>query len=299
MTEVENEFHEKHKERTLSGRRKKSKMVGVGLAVMILAAATYWSGGCADGWFYQPDKIQYGTPADEGLSYEEVTFSSGDGTSLTGWFIPTSAPQQYGTVLQFHGNAQNMSAHYLLVSWLTQAGFNVFVFDYRGYGLSGGKASRPGVYEDCLAALRYLESRKDIAQQKILIVGQSLGGANAVAIWQTARFERVAGVVIDSAFSAYQAVAKDRAGILSLLVRWVVSQGYEPLAAVEKISPIPLVFIHGTNDNVVAYYHSKRLFEKAGEPKEFWTIEDGRHLEALDRPEIRTRLVLRLREWIK
>ena len=73
-----------------------------------------------------------------------------------------------GTVVHFHGNAQNMSAHYTFVSWLPAHGFNLFVFDYRGYGQSEGTLSREGVYEDSVAAVEYVRKRTDIDPRKII-----------------------------------------------------------------------------------------------------------------------------------
>jgi alpha-beta hydrolase superfamily lysophospholipase len=94
--------------------------------------------GCISSPFYQPDRVLYSTPPSVGLKYENAVFVSSDGTRLTGWFIPAAGYQNpknaKGTVVHFHGNAQNMSAHWQFVTWLPQRGFNVFVFDYRGYG---------------------------------------------------------------------------------------------------------------------------------------------------------------------
>jgi len=97
--------------------------------------------GCVGGLFYQPDRKIYDTPDRHGLKYEEVSFQSKDGTGLSGWFVPAVGKPK-GTVIHFHGNAQNMTAHFGFVSWLPEQGFNLFVFDYRGYGKSAGKPDR-------------------------------------------------------------------------------------------------------------------------------------------------------------
>lgn len=111
--------------------------------------------------FYYPDRTVYATPADSGLHFEEVVFLSRDGTELSGWFIPAVGEAQ-GTILHLHGNAENMTSHFGFVNWLPAAGFNLFVFDYRGYGKSAGSPNRAGVYEDSCSALAYLRSRDDI-----------------------------------------------------------------------------------------------------------------------------------------
>jgi fermentation-respiration switch protein FrsA (DUF1100 family) len=80
-----------------------------------------------------------------------------------------------GTVVHLHGNAQNMSAHFSFTSWLPQAGFNLLIFDYRGYGKSGGTPSRAGLVLDSIAAIRYVQNRPNIAPNRVILLGQSLG----------------------------------------------------------------------------------------------------------------------------
>lgn len=89
--------------------------------------------GCVNKYFYYPTAQVYQTPNQIGLPHEVVTFQSADGTKLSGWFIP-AVGKPLGTVIHFHGNAQNMTAHFSFVDWLPGSGFNLFVFDYRGHG---------------------------------------------------------------------------------------------------------------------------------------------------------------------
>ena len=83
-------------------------------------------------------------------------------------------------MVQLHGNAHNVSSHYRYVTWLVAEGVNVLCFDYRGYGLSEGKPERAGILKDSRAAIRYAASRPDVDPDRIVLLGQSLGGANAV-----------------------------------------------------------------------------------------------------------------------
>ena len=252
-----------------------------------------------DSLFYHPDNKVYASPQDDGYAYEEVTFASKDKTELSGWFIPAKG-KALGTVIHFHGNAQNMTAHYSFVSWLPANGFNLFVFDYRGYGKSKGKPSRKGVYEDAVAAVEYIKSRTDIDQGKIILFGQSLGGANAIAVAGGNRFEGIVGVVSESAFSSYKSVAADHAGILKPLAPLFIGNKFSPKKSVKKISPTPLLIIHGTHDRVVAYKHAQKLFKEADEPKNLWTIKDGRHTEAFGkyRREYAPKLHALFKAWV-
>lgn len=246
--------------------------------------------GCVGRQFYHPDHTTYDTPDRHGLRYEEVTFHSKDGTRLTGWFIP-SVGSSKGTIIHFHGNAQNMTSHFTFVSWLPKEGFNLFLFDYRGYGQSAGTPDRRGVYDDSVAALEYVAMRSDVDRNRLLVLGQSLGGANAVAAVGANSFPGIRAVVIESAFASYRSIVQDKIGQISLLSflkrplsYLLTGNSYSPDAVVERIAPVPLLLIYGTDDPVVPFEHGKRLYAKARQPKELWTITGGGHTGAFSVP---------------
>ena len=266
--------------------------------ILFVLAVTFSCQGCVGRMFYQPDRKVYDTPDRHGLKYEEVSFLSGDGTRLSGWFIP-AAGKPRGTVIHFHGNAQNMTAHFGFVSWLPSQGFNLFVFDYRGYGTSAGSPDRRGVHEDSLAALDYIATRPGIDGTRLLVLGQSLGGANAIAAVGSRPHHGIRAVAIESAFSSYRDIVRDKIAdipLLSLfrtpLSRLLIGNSFSPDAVIAAIAPTPLLIIHGTGDLVVPYAHGTRLFELARKPKQLWTIEGGGHTEAFADPgsEYRQRL---------
>lgn len=235
---------------------------------------------CVSSPFYYPDHVLYSTPADVGLRFERVVFVSGDGTQLTGWFIPASGydnPRNAkATVIQFHGNAQNMSAHWQFVSWLPRRGFNVFVFDYRGYGASRGSPTPAGVFEDSNAALSYVRSRKNVDPERLVVLGQSLGGTNAIAVVGSGNRAGVRAIAIEATFYSYSAIANDKIPGAGLLV----DDRYSAANYIDKLSPIPLLLLHGSSDSVIPHSHTVRLFDKALEPKEMITVHGGEHIEA-------------------
>lgn len=269
---------------------------GLLLAFLGVAASCF---GVLDKLFYFPDKTEYTTPARDGYAYEEVEFKSEDGTVLSGWFIPAQGDAK-GTVIHFHGNAQNMSAHYSFLSWLPKSGFNLFVFDYRGYGNSEGKVSRKGVYEDAVAAVETIKARTDIDQTKLILFGQSIGGANVLAVAGLNEFDGVVGVVAESAFASYKSIAVDHTSILKPAAFVLIGNKYSPKRAVSNIAPTPLILIHGTADQVVPYDHAETLYDAASEPKELWTIPNGRHTDALGRhrDEYLPRLLKLFNKWV-
>ena len=245
-----------------------------------LVALSLLLAGCIQNLFYQPDHVLYETPQQRGLRYEHVTFRSKDGTRLVGWMIPSAIhadpKRARGTVVHFHGNAQNMSAHWRFVEWLPRRGFNVFVFDYRGYGASEGSPEPKGVFEDSNAALDYVRARPDIDPDRLLILGQSLGGANAIAVVGSGNRKGVRGVVIEATFTSYSAIASEKLSGAGAFMDDALS----PERFIAQLAPLPLLLIHGSADVVIPYHHATDLIAAAREPKRLVTIDGGGHIEA-------------------
>jgi hypothetical protein len=257
------------------------EIAGILLVILLVAGLS----GCCERLFYYPDAAVYSSPDDYGLRFETVSFQSPDGTELSGWFLPAVGPPR-GTIVHCHGNAQNMTAHWLFVKFLPREGYNLFVFDYRGYGRSAGKPTRSGTVEDARAAIEYVLGREDVDASRVGILGQSIGGAVAVVV--AAEDARIRGAVIDSSFSSYRDEAAHalRQNPLTWLLAWPLSRclirsGLDPVDHVADISPRPVLFIHGTADRVVPADMSRELMERAGEPKELWLVEDARHTGAI------------------
>ncbi|MCH6572947.1 MAG: alpha/beta fold hydrolase, partial [Proteobacteria bacterium] len=142
------------------------------------------------------------TPADWGLAYEEVFLDTEDGVRLHGWYIPRHGSKQ--TLLFFHGNAGNISHRGASVEIFHRLGLNVFIFDYRGYGMSQGKPVENGLYKDARAAWRYLTKERGFDQEDIILFGRSLGGAVAAEL---AAEIQPGGLILESTFSSAKDVA--------------------------------------------------------------------------------------------
>lgn len=260
--------------------------------------------GCT-GFFFQPMHPWLRTPNQIGLKYEDVRIPTGDGLRLSGWYLPAQG-KALGTILFLHGNAENISTHIGSVYWLPAQGFNVLAIDYRGYGESEGKPSVPGAEEDIDSAMRYLLARSDIDPDRIVVLGQSLGGALGMYyVAHSAYRKNIRAVVIDSAFSGYRDIAREklRSSWITWLFAWplgfTVTADYRPLDAAPEIHPIPILFIHGDRDVVVPTHHSQLLFNAAREPKALWIVPGAGHIQSLNHPDVRQRLVEWLREQLQ
>jgi fermentation-respiration switch protein FrsA (DUF1100 family) len=246
-----------------------------------------------DLFFYHPTSALYDSPADHGLRVEEVLFDADDGVTLHGWFFPACGPAR-GTVLHLHGNAGNVTGHFGYVGWLSEQGWNVLCFDYRGYGQSQGRVTRSGTILDAHAALDYLLTRGDVDLSAIVVFGQSLGGA--VGIVMAADRQEVCGVAVDGAFDSYRGIARWHVR-RNLLLRvtawwapgWLIRDELDPIDVVSRIAPRPLLIMHGTADRIVDPAMAQRLYDAAGEPKELWLVDGADHYEAIDRRPDQTR----------
>ena len=194
--------------------------------------------------------------------------------------VHSKPKQARGTVVHFHGNAQNMSSHYALVHWLPEHGYNVFTFDYRGFGDSEGKVGFRGMVADADAALNHVRAMPEVDGQRLFVLAQSIGGNKAIAAVGRGNREGIKALVVDSTFYGYDAIANDKFSGSGVLVNDQLS-AYRYIA---QISPIPLLVLHGTADQVIPYAHGVRLFEQAREPKQFTTIVNGEHITALTQP---------------
>lgn len=245
--------------------------------------------GCVNNLFYHPDRRVYRAPESFSTHVQDVYFRSLDGTRLHGWFLPAAGVAR-GTVVHFHGNAQNLTAHSGYLDWLPAQGFNVFLFDYRGYGQSEGEPNRTGLRSDAIAALRYIRSRPDVDATRLVVLGQSLGGAVALDALAREGFDGIRAVALDSTFYSYRSIVRDKIKLIPILAwfRWplsylVVSNGQSPSATIARVAPVPLLIFHGTRDPVVPYHHAEWLFERAGEPKTLARVDGGGHTDALTR----------------
>lgn len=280
-----------------------------GLLILTTLLAVSFSG-CTQ-VFFHPDSHLIDTPKRYGIEYQVENFNAADGTSLNAWFFPAQdktvnkdGGKAKATVLFLHGNAENISSHFRGVAWLPSEGFNVLALDYRGYGASEGMPSLAGMQLDIDAAMHSLLAHKGVDPNRIVIFGQSLGGALAIYYAAHSAYRaNIRAVVIDSSFYDYRQITKEKLASLALTwpFQWLpwltIDDDYSPADSIASVSPLPLLLIHGDKDVVVPLHHSQELFERAGEPKELWIVPGTGHTQSLANEAIRKRLVEFLRRY--
>jgi len=265
------------------------------LLVALLSACT--------GLVFQPQPGHRTTPAAASIPYEDVHFTAADGVALHGWFLPAAGDgSARGTIVQAHGNAQNISTHIASVAWLRERGYNVFAFDYRGYGRSEGSADMPGVHRDTVAALDAADRADRLPRERLVLLGQSLGGAIAIVVAARLPPERAPGALIaDSAPRSYRAVAREQlAGSwltwpLQVPLSWLITADYSALDAAGELPAIPKLFIGNERDRTIPFRHARELRAAASPPAECWRIARDGHITTFASSRLREALL----DWLE
>lgn len=247
----------------------------------ILALYVFFLSSCS--LFMHPDSKLYRDPALYGIKHEIIKFKAADGSMLTGIFFPAEG-RPLATIVHFHGNSQNMSAHWMYSQPFTAAGYNVFIFDYRGFGASQGSASVSNAVEDGVAAIKQSFLLPGADKSRIIIFGQSLGGAVCAASAALTENFRPMAMIIEGSFSSYREIAS--AAARKKIYFWPLIW-YPPLFVSDRYSPVkyldrfdfPKLFLHSRKDKVVFFSLGKKYYERSLPPKKFLEVPDG-HIEA-------------------
>jgi len=234
-------------------------------------------------------------PSALGLKFESVRFASGPLT-LRAWWIPAARPTKR-CILVCHGVSSNRGQFVGVAPFLHRAGFNVLIFDFRGHGTSDSHTTSFGWHEsqDVRAACKYLQAR---GQSRIALYGFSMGGA-AVNLSFHPRHARepafdraVRAVVVDSTFARLSPLVVQQMAFLPRLLRpilaWALSwcslyevgvrtEQIAPVEVVARVSPRPLLIIHGDADKLVPLQQSRELFQAAREPRQRVVVHGAEH----------------------
>lgn len=275
------------------------------LLQLIFLPACLALAGCSGLFFYPEPELRL-TPDRVGLAYRDVRFKTPDGLQLHGWFLPAgpaAAKPPACTMLFLHGNAENVSTHIASVWWLPARGVSVFMIDYRGYGLSEGYPSIEGVHVDAEAALSTMLRMPEVDPDRTVVFGQSLGGAVAItAVAGSPHRNRLRALIAEAAFSGFRSIMRDKmaSALLTWPLQWIpsltIDDDYNPLESIGRLSPLPVLLVHGLKDRVIPPENSRRLYDAAGDPKALWLIPEAGHIAAFRTDETRDRLIEYLRK---
>lgn len=221
-------------------------------------------------FIYYPERNIFMYPDSIGLKYEQVFFKTVDSLKLSGWFVPCENSND--VILFCHGNAGNISHRLESIQIFNRLGFSVFIFDYRGYGESGGSPSEKGTYTDCEAAWNYLINIKNFKSSQIVVFGRSLGGA--IAAW-IAQKKKPKKLIIESSFVSVNDLGAKMFPVFP--VRLLSRFKYNTKDYIKNVT-CPVLIVHSKTDDLIPFSHGEKLFNLAKDPKTFLKIT-GSHNE--------------------
>ena len=244
---------------------------------------------------HPPRRNSKRTPENFGAAFDLVSFSARDGAQLSGWHIPAkSLAEARGVVILCHGMMKTRADMLGWAEALWEHGFALLLFDFRGYGRSADELCSAGYKEvqDLLGALDYVESRPELAGLPIGVFGFSMGGA--VSIMTAADDLRIQAVATLGAFATLDRAVWQRCkrhfGPFGPIAKWAMTNiGFvkrwypvefsrvSPINAVTRITPRPLLLLHGGRDKIVNLADAHDLYGAAGYPKELRILTESQH----------------------
>ena len=227
---------------------------------------------------FMPQRELAQTPTDYHLAFEDVYLQipSNDGRveRMHCWWIPADHPSDR-YLIYLHGSAFNIGANINHARRFKELGFSVLLISYRGYGQSDGKfPTEAQVYADAEAAWDYLVKQKGIEPGDIFIYGYSLGGA--VAINLAISHPEAKGLIVKATFTSIADMGRLHKYYRLLPIGLLTHQRFDSISKIKRLK-MPVLFLHGTEDNLVPFAMSRRLYESAPYPKMLKLILGGGH----------------------
>jgi fermentation-respiration switch protein FrsA (DUF1100 family) len=202
---------------------------------------------------------------------EDVTFTTDDGMTLHGWFVPAASTPARFTVIVFNGNAGHRGMRAPLAAALARHGVATLLFDYRGYGDNAGSPSEDGLAQDARAARAYVTARADVDTSRVVFFGESLGAAVALRLaTETPPF----ALVLRSPFTSLTDIGRHHYPFLP--VRWLLRDRYPSLERVGSVS-CPTLVIAGERDTIIPIEQSRRLYAAIAAEKRLVVIAGADH----------------------
>jgi pimeloyl-ACP methyl ester carboxylesterase len=217
------------------------------------------------------------TPDAFNLAYEDVWIPAPMGNQnqkIHGWWLPARGIEQC-VVLHFHGNGHNIAANLWQALQFHQVGCSVLMIDYRGYGRSAGPfPSEARTYQDAEAAWNYLVQTRQIAANRIIVFGHSLGGA--IAIHLALRQPQMAGLIVQSSFTSMQAMVEHRGRFWMFPINLLLTQRFPSIERVKQLQ-VPVLYLHGTADELIPTTMSQTLYEATNSAKQLHFVAGAAH----------------------
>jgi fermentation-respiration switch protein FrsA (DUF1100 family) len=235
-------------------------------------------------FLYYPSKKVFVDPKKMKMKPMDVYLQVGQ-EKVHGWYFKVKKPT--ALVVFFHGNAQNISSHFLALAWLPKLNVDYFIFDYPGYGKSSGIPTPSNTVESGIAAINWGLKKAQERGVPLTVYAQSLGGAVAMrSLAEMQKIDCMRDLVVDSTFLSYKKTGSDifSKAILTWPFQWlpylVLSDKYAPKGHLHKLEKYNLTVIHGKKDQIIRYHLGEDVFKSFKGKKQLWAIPNGRHTDS-------------------
>jgi len=205
------------------------------------------------------------TPSDEWLT-------TSDGVRLHGWLFRATSPAA-PMIVWFHGNGGNLTDRAPVATEFARRGVSAFVFDWRGFGRSGGAPSEDALYRDAIAAYDFVATKLQVPSEQIVLYGESVGGPYAAYI---ASKHRAHCVVIENSFPSLSAIGNTLYRPLPL--GWFAPRAMRTTRWLND-ARLPVLVMHGRHDAVIPFALGQELFDGLHVPKRMFVSEHASHGE--------------------
>ncbi|HVE72922.1 MAG TPA: alpha/beta fold hydrolase [Thermoanaerobaculia bacterium] len=216
------------------------------------------------------DPVDYGIPAG---AVDEHWIDTPDGEKLHAWYCRAEKPQ--ASALFCHGNTGNLTISADVMPHLLNAGLNVLLFDYRGFGKSSGRPSYRGVIADGVTAAKFHDSIRP--QLPSILYGFSLGGAVAAQVLRRHPFD---ALILQSTFTSLPEIT--RVLYPRLPMHLLAGRLFDTLSVIRKLE-VPLLVLHGSADEVAPCWMAHQIHDACPTPKRIHTVEGGLHKDIFER----------------
>jgi len=226
-----------------------------------------------DSILFWPDRVdEYFRPADMDSAWhtrgvvpdslrEEVRLFPAPGETTFGFFaraLPDTVPAP--TVIYSHGNAGNINGYWNRVELLWEAGCNVFIYDYEGFGKSEGTPSGEACYADAESALAYVLARPDVVDSNVVYYAWSLGSFMACHLAADVRSPRC--LILENPMVSMSALAKEGA-VLGIPGSFVVDADFDNETRIPLVGCRTLIIYGKIDDTAVPERNALVLLDKA------------------------------------
>jgi hypothetical protein len=216
----------------------------------------------------QPEFLKNNKTLVRDFNIKSFYFKTKEGRKLNAWMLQSNTEKPKASIFALHGNAGNLNTQFQNFSDLTKKGFQIFIFDYSGFGYSEGNATRKNALEDAFSAFHFFENLDEVKNTPKIIYGQSFGGNLAIPV-ATENQQKIEGLVIEGTFMNVKNIANRK---LPVLGGFMISNNYNNKQNLKNFKKSILI-IHSKEDRVVNFKLGKQIFKNANQPKEFFEID--------------------------